>query len=386
MAIGVVLNPSSSWSYSGLGFAAVAAITYVCGGWCFAHANHLSMDAHGKEGARINTLFYLVPVLSLLLLAALTDTTIERPDLLIAGAAGVVAVNMVMHLDPEGVKQRTHRSGGHGYAALVLALWAMGAAVLFRDDWLPTSWQVWSVVEYWGMIGVCATVFTLILSFRQSRLFQRQIEMDASILRLNQKVELLAECGDLTQADKTEAIDLLCKLDKAPDPKDLYVPYLTARKLLVRRMRAQTDPEAIKRFSELVADVEVLANLRQQGRNFAEVTVLTIFAGLTVVLAVAARPIAGAEPFASWVHDTTSMVIATAFAFLGFNLIDKLREADAPTLRRVSSSAMAKYGQPSGWRLELVAFRSRKPDRIIASSLGALLLVGAVVMLGFKWF
>ena len=91
------------------------------------------------------------------------------------------------------------------------------------------------------------------------------------------------------------------------------------------------------------------------------------------------------EPFAGWVHDTTSMVIAAAFAFLGFDLIDKRREADAPTLRQVTPLARTVYGQPPGWRLELVSYRDQSTDRLVASLLGSILLVGAVVMLGIKW-
>ena len=148
-AVSAAAGSSDWWSVGGLLFAVAAAAAQVAGNWCFQHANHLSREVHGQVSAQINTLYYGVPVGALLLLVWLADTTIERPDLLIVGAAGVVAVNMVLNLDPEGAQQRAS-GGGQGFQALVLALWAAGAAVLLRDDWLPGSWQVWSVL---GVLG-----------------------------------------------------------------------------------------------------------------------------------------------------------------------------------------------------------------------------------------
>ena len=74
--------------------------------WCLHRANHLAREAHGKTAASINSLYYLVPVAALLVLAAFADTDIDRPGMFIAGVAGVVAVNVILHLDTEGAKQR----------------------------------------------------------------------------------------------------------------------------------------------------------------------------------------------------------------------------------------------------------------------------------------
>ena len=383
-AVGVVVGSSGLWVGDGLMFAAAAGATHMAANWCFAHANHLSRYAHNEAAAQINTLYYLAPVGALLMLAWFADTTIERPALLIVGASAVVVVNMVLHIDPEGARQRAG-GGGQGYQAFVLALWTVTAVVLFRDDWLPDGWQVWSVVEYWGIVGVCATVFTLILSFRQSRLAERRRDMDALMLRLHHQIVFMGSCGDLKSTRAEEAGELLRKVDKTRDPKTLGNAYFELRKLLIAEMNPESDRERAKRLSDLLADVEVLVNLRQQGRNFTELAVLGLFAFLTVVLAVSARPDGTIEPFAGWVHDTTSVVIGAVFAFLGFDLIDKRREADSPTLREVSDVARSEHGQPPGWRLELVSYSDQSTDRIVAGLLGAILLIGAVTMLGVKW-
>ena len=383
--IGVMVSGLSGlWAWDGLMFAAAAGATYMAASWCFYHANHLSRYAHNEASAQINTLYYLAPVGALLLLVWFADTTIERPDLFIVGAAAVVVVNMVLHIDPEGAQQR-RGGGGYGYQAFVLALWTVATIVLFRDDWLPDGWQVWSVGGYWGIVGVCATVFTLILSFRQSRLAERRREMDALMLRLHQQIVFMGLCGDLEPVTATEAGRLLREVDESRDPEKLGNAYFELRKLLMAEMSPESDREHAKRLSDLLVDVEVLVNLRQQGRNFTELAVLGLFAFLTVVLTVSARPDGSIEPFAGWVHDTTSVVIGAAFAFLGFNLIDQRREADAPTLREVTDVAHTKHGQPRGWRLDLVSYSDQSTDRMVASLLGAILLIGAVAMLGVKW-
>ena len=114
-AAGVVASlddPSVLWAGSGLKFAVAAGATHMA-------ANH-------PAATRINTLYYLTPVGALLLLAWLADTTIEQPDLLIVGAATVVVVNMVLHVDREGARQR---GSGHSYQTFVLALWTAAAVV-----------------------------------------------------------------------------------------------------------------------------------------------------------------------------------------------------------------------------------------------------------------
>ena len=381
LAIGGTVNIG----WVGLLCAVGAAPLQMAGNWLFQHANHLARREHGQSAAQVNSLYYLVPVAALVLLAAFADISIERSDLLIAGAAGVVAVNMVMHLDPEGAQQRAHQSGAHGYKAIVLSLWVCGTLVLLRDDWLPDGWQVWSLVEYWGMIAVFATVFTLILAFRQSRLSERRREMDSLFLSLHHRIEHMGRTGDLSGWAAPMSAARLRRIDTARTPHALSVQYLRLRRTLVNEIHSSRDPAAAERLSATLADVETLVNLRQQARNFAELAVLTMLAAVACAMAVTARPAGIVVPFAGWAHDTASLVIAAVFAFLGFDLIDKRREADAPLLRRVTRVAHKHHRQPPGWRLEMVAYQDSRVERLIASLLGGALLAGAIIMVGFKW-
>lgn len=381
-----LVGGSASVSWAGVIYATVTSLVHVIGNWFFQHANHMSRTVFRQRGARVNSLFYLVPAVAIVLLQWRADTEITRLDFLIIGVAGVVAVNMVVHLDPEGAHQRALAAGAHGYKALVLALWLCGAGIVLRDDWLPNSWVVWSVVEYWGMIGVLATVFTLMLSFRQSRLGDRRREMDRLTLHLYQRFEIMRESGDLSRWAALLAVGRLQRVDTANAPEVLRTEYLRLRRALLTVRALDSDLKSIENRRKALADVETLVNLRQQGRNFAELAALTMFAAVTVALTITARPDGNPAEFAGLAHDTASLVVAATFAFLGFDLIDKRREADAPLIRRVTSEAHGSHRQPSGWRLELVAYSDHGGDRVIASLLGLVMLVGAVAMLGVKWF
>ncbi len=368
----------------GLLLAIAAGAAQMAGGWCLHEANHLARETQGKSSAGINTLYYMVPVAALLLLALSGSTDIARPDLLIAGAAGVVAVNMVMHLDPEGTGTRQGR-GGHGYRAVVLALWGAGVLVLFRDDWLPDGWQVWSVVEYWGMVGVLATVFTLIYSFRQARIAELRRSCDDLMVDLHHRLDAMGRDGRLPADTANRAMADLREVDSASRPADLARSYLSLRArlaLLVDEADCTADSDA---RTGLLVDVERFVNLRQQGRGFAEPAVLAMFAAVTAAAAIMVRPDGDVTPFAGWVHDTVSMTVAAAFLFLGFDLIEKRHELDTPTLREVSKDAQKLRGQPPGWRLELVGYADHRVERAVSAALGVVLLVGAVAMLAIKW-
>ena len=125
--------------------------------FAFTYANHLS------HSDTINSLYYLVPALALGWLWTLTDVTVADPQLFVAGAVGVIAINMVIHLDPEGAGDGQDDDdgpvSGYGFKALVIALWASGSLMVLRDDWLPEGMLQWGAGEYWGILALLATVF-----------------------------------------------------------------------------------------------------------------------------------------------------------------------------------------------------------------------------------
>ncbi len=396
--VGLVASAGSDWGFtaSGLTFVLCSGFVHPFSNWCFHNGLHLARVKHGRDAAGVNSLYYLTPVGALILLAGFADTDIARPDLLIAGAAGVVAVNMVLHLDPEGAETR-QGSGGYGYRALVLALWVSGVLVLFRDDWVPDNWQVWSVVEYWGILGLLATVFILVYSFRQSRVGELRRAADELMLGLYHEFNVMLRyseargggytTGYMSAKECEECMKRLHVIDSSSG-KEFNDAYLELRRDLEKRTVVEAESADIavaQRWSKLLVDVERLVGLRQQGRGFAEPAVLAMFAAVTAALAVVARPENTLEPFARWIHDSVSVTIAAAFLFLGFDLVDKRRAADTPIFRKVGEYAQETHGQPPGWRLELLAYEDRRVPQLITATLGAMLLIGAIAMLGFKW-
>ena len=362
----------------------VVGICEGCGNLVFNAASQLALGRSAVQLAWTNSIYYAVPVGALALLGVTGSVDLARPEMLVVGGAGVIAINMIMHLDPEGTGDRSGIvSGGHGYRAVVIALWACGAAVTFREDWVPDSLASSSVVEYWAMIGTCATVFVLIMSFRASRLAERRALMDEMMLRLHSRVLHLDRTHELRDGRKIASH--LRRLDTAHKPGDLRDRYLKIRKRITVQQASRKDPRDQRVLEELMTDINVFTNLRQQGRNFAERAVMVLFAGLTVLLALLVRPIGTTDPAAAFTNDVVAMVIAAAFCFLVFDMVDKRRETDAPVVRKVSRGSEGKDAQPPGWRLELLSYADPVAHRWIAGLLGFAVFVVFVVILYHKW-
>ena len=355
-----------------------------CGNLVFNSASQLALGRSAVQLAWTNSIYYAVPVGALALLGITGSVDLARPEMLVVGGAGVIAINMIMHLDPEGAGDRLGIvSGGHGYRAVVIALWVCGTAVTFREDWVPDSLASSSVVEYWGMIGTCATVFVLILSFRASRLAERRARMDEMMLRLHSRVLHLHRTRELLDGKKIASY--LRKLDTAHKPRDLGDVYLKIRKRITLQQASNKDPHDRRMLDDLMTDINVFTNLRQQGRNFAERAVMVLFAGLTVLLALLVRPTGMTDSAAAFTNDVVAMVIAAAFCFLVFDMMDKRRETDAPVVRKVSQKSRKKDAQPPGWRLELLSYADPAAHRWIAGLLGLLVFVVFLVVLYHKW-
>ena len=113
----------------------------------------------------INSFYYMAPVLALGWLALFTEVEVARADLLVIGAAVIVAVSMMINFEAE---RRL------GLITVVVTLWLFGGFVYLREELLQYLWSggwIWDGdIDYLALLALSGTVFALILAFRTSAL------------------------------------------------------------------------------------------------------------------------------------------------------------------------------------------------------------------------
>lgn len=370
---------SLTFAWTGVAWAALAALVQVLGLRLFYAALNRADDP------RINTLYYLTPIGAVWLLALRPDVQIGNWYMLVAGLAGLVAVNVVTHLDGQQSSQQAFMLKPLGYRASVIALWLCATTVILRDDILPNGLSIWSLRDYWGMLGLLATVFVLILGFRQARVSALRSEMDLLVTRIHRQLTLLGAGDKVSFLSVDLALIYLEAIDVGRHATELERPYLAIRNLLVAELSTAQKYADKQALSDVLLDVERLVNLRQQGRSFAETTVLSMFALTITVLSLVARPLEGTSSFSGWAQDVASMVVAVAFVFLWFDAFDRRRQVDIRTFQRVDSQKVSELRQPFGLRLLLLPTNELRLQRLGASLLYGSLFLWAVVSLALRW-
>ncbi len=174
----------------------------------------------------------------------------------------------------------------------MLALWACGTIVYLRDDLLliehfPIADLEWSGGTYLAALTLSATVFTLLLSFRTSRLVARTQDEDDRLFALFAKVDLLAR-RDLIDGDVRQH---LLDVDGAHDPEGLQSAYRQVQACLTRPgMDGDIGPENEERLVEAETQLNVIVHSRRHGVELGELFALMVFGGISVLLAIGARP------------------------------------------------------------------------------------------------
>ena len=341
-------------------------IAVACG--AFANAvGHLAWRAANvmSNNLGINAISYSTPIFSLVWLFLFWSVDIARVDYLIIGTAAIVSANLLINFEAE------IRSG---FKALILALWACGTFVYLRDEillLLPFDGWLWPRETYLGALGLSATVFTLLLTFRVARLAPRTQDEDNRIFALHRNLELLAR-RNLISPDASSHVRAI---DRSRTPEQLQGAY-TELKLCFARAAAVDHRDADRK---LLADAETQLNVfvhsRQQGLEFGELFSLIIFGGSTIMLALLSRP----EVFGwtGFLVEMFSVLFPAVIVFLIANVWDLHR--DRAELVLSSSDTIEGYG---------VIFRdsrSRRFERGISIVVGLLTIVTYAGLLWSKW-
>ena len=112
------------------------------------HANQIT------HALGINALGYGEPLFGVLWLALFWEVSISRVDYLILGTCAIIASNILINSEVEISR---------GLKSAILAMWATGAIVYFRDDG-----PLWGSGRFFGILALLAGAFTLLAALRSA--------------------------------------------------------------------------------------------------------------------------------------------------------------------------------------------------------------------------
>ena len=313
----------------------------------------------------INALAYAVPIFALLWLFLFWQVAVARIDFLIIGAVAIIATNLLINFEAE-VR--------FGFKALILALWACGTFIYLRDDFLqflPFATWLWPRETYLGALGLSATVFILLLTFRIARLAPRTRDEDNRIFALHRNLEMLAR-RDLIDPVASQHIR---GIDSAHNPEELQRSYTQAKLCFDQASAVDHPPSDRRLLADAEAQLNMIVHSRQQGIDFGELFSLLIFGGSTVLLALLSRP--AVEGWTAFLYEVFSVLFPAVIIFLIVNAWDLHRERADLVL--ATSEDTAGYG---------VIFRdprNRRFEQSMSLVIGLLIIVAYAGLLWYKW-
>ena len=363
-------------------------------------------QAHYRTNRReIVSLQYLSPVLALLWLAVATPIDIARIDFLVIGTVAVVAINMLINLDPETKKtpdelatSERERPGDyieprrvplrptvnerHSLRALVLALLVSGSIIYFREDIFETYSLEWIPGNYWAALALASTVFALLLAFRLTRVESLLVAEDYRTLSLLRRIEMLPDSyfGEDRPDSKGFLLDWIRLLNKSDTLSDYRRSYNQAHRAL--HCIVARSAEGLTSFSyderremaEIRTELDVLAHGRQHAREFAERIALWLIGAVIVALTLSVPP--EPLPWARFMADMLAIVLSSVVVFLLAHMAD-LRRSRADELVRDKDPEWDKGLEPDAWFPEGLYIRFREAtDTVWQRIVAALIIVG----------
>ena len=340
----------------------------------------------------VNAIIYAMPVFALAYFVILSpfnilqEIHIARVDYFVVGVLILVVSNLLINSEAEIRK---------GFRGLILTLGVCGTFVYFREDIFAlvglVQWH-WGVVGYFGVVGMSATVFTLLLAFRVGRLISRTDAEENRIFVVFRKLESLAK--QRAPATDRQVIDpdnqmtdrwvidpdiLRCVLiiDAPESPTALSDAYLQARRYLTEA--DYSDVENRKMLVESAADLDALVRSRQSALVLGELFSLVIFGGITIFLVLFSRP-QETEGWPRFMVDIFAMLIAPVIVFLMVNIWDLHRERNDKWLED--------QGALVGFAVRLPNANvpgGRRADQWLSIILGVGIVATYVGLLAHKW-
>ena len=330
------------------------------------------MAALKTSNLGINALGYAIPVLSLIWLAISSQISVARVDYLVIGAAAIITANLLINFEAE-IRW--------GFKALILALLTFGAFVYLRDGIFVhfgiDGW-VWRGGGYFESITLSATVFTLLLAFRVTRLVSRTSEEDSRMFIVYRNLDLLSRRGIVDG----EVCRHVLVIDRSRDLSLVRAAYREAREIIISVVPDSLGEVDSNLLSQAESNLDALVRSKQVDIHLGEMFALVVFGLVTVGLALFSHP-PGVEGWTRLLADVFAMVVSSVIVFLLVHIQDLQRERDDPKLELVDP-----YGTEPLYRYYLVLFPDtahRSFDQRLSVVIGVAIVFTYVVLLGYQW-
>ena len=346
-----------------------------------------------SDNLGVNAIIYAMPIFALVLLAVFfPNFGIRQADYFVIGVLIIIVSNLFINSEAE-----IH----WGFRGLIFTLGICGTFVYFRDsifDYIGLDEWHWGVVEYFGVVGMAATVFTLLLAFRIGRIVSRSDAEENRLFTAFRKLDFLVRRGVIEPG----ILQCVLDIDESQNAQALKTAYERARGY-IRRVDQRIEPVDSGDRPTLIdtaptpvapsvdssdrqvlidaeADLDALARSRQSAIVLGELFSLVIFGSITIFLVLFSRP-QEVEGWPNFLIDLFAMLIAPVIVFLMVNIWDLHRERGQKWLEY-----REEYGD------HLVRFpdaERRRADQWLAVILGVGIVATYVGLLGSKrldWF
>ena len=194
---------------------------------------------------------------------------------------------------------------------------------------LPSEGWLWSGASYFEAMALSATVFILLLSFRVVRLVSRTRDEDSRLFALFQNIDLLARRNLIDGSIREHILDI----DGSQSLEQLQKAYQQAKLCLSRAVATNPEPDAQAKLAEAEAQLNALTYSRQQGIDFGELFALITFGAITVVLALASRPVVSG--WTAVLIELFTMLFSAVIIFLVSNVWDLQRNRTGRILQKL---------------------------------------------------
>ena len=300
-------------------------------------------------------------------------------DYLVIGVVAIIIANLLLNFEAE-IRW--------GFKSLIIALGGCGTFVYFRADLfkvLNIGNESWVAQHYFEVVGLSATIFTLLLAFRVANVVTRSHAEETQAFTLFRRLDMFVKRGVIGP----EVLEHVIRLDAPRNQEDLRDAYIKARACLAEVDRENIDERLA--MNDVEAGLDTMARSKQLGLVLGELFALIIFAGITIFFALLSRPDVK-DDFSGFLIDIFAMLISAVIIFLTVNVWDLHHERGMRQLEWISAQQASEQGGQSLLGEYIVAFHGRNSqmsDRWLSVIVGVGIVVVFTGLLGYKhldWF